>query len=314
MFGGLVINWKTSVTGTALLLLGVSQAVFGISIPGFTMDPGAAIVMGLGLLNAKDGNVTGGSVAMTTEALKRTGSVALGLVAAIFLLSTNEARAADMPAPAKAAAPATIVQTSGAGFYFGGIFADAKSRGNFEGVGVDTKSAGAMGGALLGYAGYLQTTLFAFEVDSQYSWNRDDRQCGNVACDMRPSWLLTQRVVIGMPLTSLTGAAQRPSIAPASQWPVALTVPASLSAATAMPYATAGVAERRIETCEIVSCAKAWAVGWTVGGGFRIPISAGFSADIGYLYVNFGKGRDTSVPTFSATSEQIMRAAVHYHL
>lgn len=314
MFSGLFTNWKTSVTGSVLLVLGVAEATLGLHIPGFSMEPGAAIVMGLGLLNAKDGNVTGGTVAMTIEALKRTGSTAAALAIAICLsfAATTRLRAADMPTPKPS--PVAVVQTAGAGIYVGGLFADAKSRGNFEGIGVDTKAAGAMGGALIGYAGYLQTTLFAFEADTQYTWGRDDRQCGNVACDMRPSWLLTQRVVVGMPLTSLTGATQRAAAAPASQWPVALTVPASLSAATAMPYVTAGVAERRIETCEQVSCAKTWAVGWTLGGGFRIPISAGFSADIGYLYVNFGKHRDTSEPTFSATSEQIMRAAVHYHM
>ena len=55
-------NWKTSLTGAIVICLGLLKAVLGIEIPGFTMDIGPAMATGIGLLLAKDHNVTGGSV------------------------------------------------------------------------------------------------------------------------------------------------------------------------------------------------------------------------------------------------------------
>ncbi len=57
----LLINWKTSAAGAVVIGLGVLE-LFGVHVPGFTMDPGAALATGLGLLVAKDANVTGGTV------------------------------------------------------------------------------------------------------------------------------------------------------------------------------------------------------------------------------------------------------------
>jgi hypothetical protein len=56
------VNWKTSVAGAVLMVVGLLSSMFDIHIPGFTMDGGAAIATGLGLLMAKDGNVTGGTI------------------------------------------------------------------------------------------------------------------------------------------------------------------------------------------------------------------------------------------------------------
>jgi hypothetical protein len=55
-------NWKTTAAGVATIGLGLLSSVAGVKIPGFTMDAGAAIITGLGLVMAKDGNVTGGTV------------------------------------------------------------------------------------------------------------------------------------------------------------------------------------------------------------------------------------------------------------
>ena len=55
-------NWKTTVTGAGMILLGVSS-LLGVTI-GAPMSPDAAIASimgGLGLLFAKDGDVTGGT-------------------------------------------------------------------------------------------------------------------------------------------------------------------------------------------------------------------------------------------------------------
>lgn len=54
-------NWKTSVTGLAIIALGAAGTFLGIKIPGFNMDFLAALTVGIGMLLGKDGNVTGGT-------------------------------------------------------------------------------------------------------------------------------------------------------------------------------------------------------------------------------------------------------------
>jgi len=49
-----MINWKTSIAGLVLIGVGALEMGLGIHIPGFSMDPGAALAAGLGLLMAKD--------------------------------------------------------------------------------------------------------------------------------------------------------------------------------------------------------------------------------------------------------------------
>lgn len=51
-----VKNWQTSAVGVAVLLLGVVGPMFGIQIPGFSMEPGTAIATAIGLIVAGDGN------------------------------------------------------------------------------------------------------------------------------------------------------------------------------------------------------------------------------------------------------------------
>lgn len=54
-------NWKTSLTGLIIIALGAASSFLGIKIPGFNLDFLAALTAGIGLLIAKDGNVTGGT-------------------------------------------------------------------------------------------------------------------------------------------------------------------------------------------------------------------------------------------------------------
>jgi len=57
----ILANWKTSLTGVLIIALGALGSFLGIHVPGFSMDFGAALTMGIGLLLAKDSNVTGGT-------------------------------------------------------------------------------------------------------------------------------------------------------------------------------------------------------------------------------------------------------------
>jgi hypothetical protein len=56
MFKRLIKNWKTSLAGVASLTTGITLIVNGHTEEGI-----AGIITGLGLLAAKDGNVTGGT-------------------------------------------------------------------------------------------------------------------------------------------------------------------------------------------------------------------------------------------------------------
>lgn len=47
-------HWKTTVAGVILIGAAVCHSFFGIDIPGFTMDLGTSITMGLGLIVATD--------------------------------------------------------------------------------------------------------------------------------------------------------------------------------------------------------------------------------------------------------------------
>ncbi len=55
----LLTNWKTSAAGLIIVLLGALSTFVGIKIPGFTMDFSNALLVGIGLIMAKDNNVTG---------------------------------------------------------------------------------------------------------------------------------------------------------------------------------------------------------------------------------------------------------------
>ena len=73
MFG--ITNWQTALGGVASILTALGAGVHALS----TGDLNAAylaipaIVSGIGLIMAKDHNVTGGNVPQTPEASRRTG-------------------------------------------------------------------------------------------------------------------------------------------------------------------------------------------------------------------------------------------------
>lgn len=49
-----VKNWQTTAVGVAVLLVGVVLPAFGIHIPGFTMEPGAAMATAMTAILAGD--------------------------------------------------------------------------------------------------------------------------------------------------------------------------------------------------------------------------------------------------------------------
>jgi hypothetical protein len=57
----LLTNWKTTLAGVVIIVLGAMNTFLGIHVPGFNLDFLAALTTGSALLFAKDNNVTGGS-------------------------------------------------------------------------------------------------------------------------------------------------------------------------------------------------------------------------------------------------------------
>lgn len=57
----LLTNWKTTLTGVVIIVLGALSSFLSIKIPGFGLDFGTALTVGIGMILAKDNNVTGGT-------------------------------------------------------------------------------------------------------------------------------------------------------------------------------------------------------------------------------------------------------------
>ena len=246
------------------------------------------------------------------------------------------AYAADLPA--KVAVPA---QSPSSGFYLGINGAGAKLSSAFDtaeaktllipGTG-DIHPSGAMAGVTVGAGLWNGNAYFGLEADADYDFSKANiagcafaivprvEEPVSTGCRVKSGFFFTERVIVGATLGGLTGAAvQRGAPAP-SNWPVPINGPTSFYAAQIMPYITGGVAERRLAACvDLVGCNSQWLVGWTAGGGLRLPVSTNVSLDVSYLYVDWNRHFNPAGPmifpnAFKATSEQIFKLGFGYHL
>ncbi len=73
-------NWKTSLSGAIIIALGALNTFLGLHVPGFNLDFTAALAAGVGLILARDGDLTGGtkSVSALLVALAIAAAVAPG--------------------------------------------------------------------------------------------------------------------------------------------------------------------------------------------------------------------------------------------
>ncbi len=245
------------------------------------------------------------------------------LICTLAALSCGQAMAADMPAKA----PAAVVAASPwSGLYFGAIGAGAKTALDtnafleIPGSG-NIKPSGLMAGGLVGAGTWAGNLFLGVEADASYDFSKADHPCvqfGIVApgCEVKSGWFLTQRLLLGAQLNSITGAVRSAAPARLTQWRDQLNVPSTLAASTLIPYITAGLAERRTETCILQDCTKRWLLGPVVGGGIRIPVSQGFSLGVEYLYANYNKHFTTPSVTeveFKAISEHLARISLTGH-
>lgn len=272
-----------------------------------------------------------GTIRIDATLAKQKGLLVLAIMV-IGLLTLSQASAADMPPPRKAMAAAPAAAPWGGGFYFGINGAGAADIGRFSadplpGVG-NVRPVGAMAGLTLGVGAFANGVYVGAEVDGDYDFAKATASCGFAAIDCRMSsgWMLTQRLLIGATMPDLTAtnsqqfsASQRAvnqrSVSAPVQWPVAIDVPATVSVATAMPYLTVGVAERRAPICVDALCNKDWLIGWVAGVGVKAPVSATASFDFSYLYVNWNQHvQPAPLVDFKATSEHVLKAGLQFHL
>jgi opacity protein-like surface antigen len=281
------------------------------------------------------------------------------LFAAVAMLALAPAAfAADMPIKApKAAAPANGVT----GFYLGingGMTAADQSYQFITAPGTST-SVGGPGGTLFpaggivgvtaGFGGALGAAYAAVEGDFDYDFNRAETSCTfagiSTRCGSKDSVLMTQRAVFGVPLSAITGAAGQfklpTTLAPPSQWPVPINVPANFAIGNLMPFVTAGIAERNVsafvdptgipvpagspkgtkEALYAGGSGTEWLVGYVVGGGLKMPISNGVTAGVEYDFIGFNKsfvpanataGLFPTTANFKQTNEQRLLAKVDF--
>jgi opacity protein-like surface antigen len=235
------------------------------------------------------------------------------------------AYAADMPAKVAPAAPAA---TPWSGLYFGAVGAGAKTAvdaTNTEFLTIpgsgNIRPTGLMAGGLIGAGTWAGNLFLGIEADASYDFSKADKPCVKgetepLGCQVKSSWFMTQRLVVGAQMNAITGAARRAAPASVTQWRDTLNVPSTFAASTIMPYITGGIAERRTETCVGDDCTKRWLIGPVFGGGLRVPVSSGMSLGVEYLYANYNKHFNTpstSAVEFKAISEHLGRISLTGH-
>lgn len=275
---------------------------------------------------------------------------------AASLLSCS-AHAADMPLKAPPL-PVPLSAIAGSGFYVGFNGGAAAADQSYQFVTLPGAAAGAngklfpagvMGGATVGFGGSLGGIYAAVESDFDYDVTAGETGCAfaatakltvNSRCGAKNSWLLSQRLVLGVPLSGLTGAVGKintTKLAAPSQWPIPIALPTNISVSNVMPFVTGGIAERNVaayvdptgmlpsvkgkEAMFPGGHAQEWLVGYVVGGGIRVPLATGWSAKAKYDYIGFNK---SFVPanatagffnpaTFKQINEQRLVMGLDYH-
>lgn len=259
----ILLNWKTSLVGAILIVVGVLGSILDIHIPGFDMDSGAAITMGLGLILAKDGTAP---------------TVAKVLVAAWLLASLSggmpPAAAANLLPATAAKAPSGSLLSDGypsakCGLYYGVNTMGSSNGVNGAGVGAQVVQGDI--GLSFGYACPFGAASFWF-VEGLFDVANLNGTTNGIALGGPATF--EQRVGIGSPLNALLG-----SIIPAlgtsatSQLPALPGLPSGVSAGPGQPYFFAGLSERDISATVGLSQNREWLIQPGIGVGLLTPLS-----------------------------------------
>lgn len=237
------------------------------------------------------------------------------------------AYAADMPLKTLAPLPSP----SGSGLYAGAFLGAGMANQAYQFVTLpgtgELHPIGALPGAMVGFGGTMGALYVGIEADALYDLSKAGSTCGGgntMWCTSRNGFFLSERLVVGAPLSSLTGAipaTARKAFVPPSQWPIPIALPTNLGDVTAiMPFVTGGLYERNVGACiSSQGCGQEWMLGYGGGGGIRVPLTAGWNAKAQYDFISFNKN---FVPansaaifagTFKQNNEQRFGLGLDYH-
>lgn len=241
------------------------------------------------------------------------------LISLMSALALSSAFAADMPVKVLPHNVAVAAAPSVSGFYVGANFGAAISQQSYQFITIPGASstklfpAGAMGGLTVGFGGNVGGAYLGAEGEFDYDFTAGESACnfGGVStrCGAKNSYLLTQGIVLGIPLSAITGLAgkaQPTGLTPPSQWPIPIALPTNLSVGNLMPFTKFGIAERNVSayldptgTLPVApsktpgyfggSTGSETMVGWMVGGGVKMPIAVGWNAKVEYDLIGFNK-------------------------
>jgi hypothetical protein len=260
VMNSILVNWKTSLAGVVLIIVGGLAAVLGIHIPGFTMDAGAAITMGMGLLVAKDSNVTG--VAKI---------ILVAFAAALFL--PMPASAGDIAGPMAINKALTAgYPTTKCGFYYG--IGTGGNAGAVNGAVVGTQIVQGDISGIVGYTCPFAVNAFWFAEGSFGIANLN----GNVnGLSLSGPMVAIERFGVGSPINTMLS-----SLIPGSNslsMPSLPLLPAGLTTSPGNAYAFAGLVEQDIGAQIGNASGHQWLVAPLMGIGMLTRVSNGSTID-----------------------------------
>lgn len=259
----LLVNWKTSLAGVVLIVVGIMGAILGIHIPGFSMDSGAAITMGIGLLVAKDS---------TTPTVIKILLVAF----AVSLFLPARSMAADVAT--KAPALSYNYPTTKCGMYYG--INTSGSTGAVSNAAVGTQVVQAAIGLTLGYTCPMGAGYWFVDADFDFANLNGSTNgfstSGPAKFEQRFGFGAPVNMIVSLVpgLSSLQNAV--PSLIP---------LPTGVAVVTSNPYLFASVLEEDVGVANGLGSNKAYLIsaGFGVGNKTRLTNGVVFDPYVEYI-------------------------------
>jgi outer membrane immunogenic protein len=217
-------------------------------------------------------------------------------LAGLLALSAAPALAADLPARTYTKAPAYVAGYNWTGGYWGlhlgGAWATWNTDTSVGGVVVASDSgslSGVIGGLQLGYNWQVNNLVWGLETDLSASGQTRSSTAGGATFSNRIPWFGTTRARLGVL---------------ANNW---------------LWYGTAGVAYTGLRSsvtfAGVTDSSSTTRLGWTVGAGVEVPVTAQWTAKLEYLYVDAARITSTTgvvTDSFRARNN-IVRVGANMH-
>src|SRR5579859_5227337 len=244
----MLVNWKTSLAGIVLIVVGLLGTLLDIHIPGFTMDAGAAMTMGIGLLLAKDGAAPN-VVKIMVAAL------------AVSLFLPRGAMASDVSGPAAAINKALTAgyPTTRCGFYYG--VGTGGNAGAVNGANVGTQIVQGDLDAMVGYTCPIGAAGFWF-VEAQGGFANLNGSTNGLA--LSGPAVFVERFAAGSPINSIMA---NPFTSLNASMPSIPLLPTGITTSPGNGYFFGGIVEQDIGAQIGTMSGHQWVVAPIVGLG-----------------------------------------------